>query len=668
MQCFSFLLCCLLIAATSTAQQRFVDSLQAALVNTRDDSVRFGLLVQAGERYAFINPDSSLHYTKEAIALAEKTKSLLWKAHTNIPISFYFFVTGDMASALEAAFKNVNDYPLHQDVYLYAGPTTFIGILYMNNGNYTEAMQYATKSLQICDTMKWRGSLNAFHLAKSKEDLMMEDYMVLAMSYLHFNKFDSALVYGRKAYDLNIRLRLNNNYPFYRLALVYAKIGQYDRALSLFRRAIPLAVSQNFVKDAIDSYNGMANVFRNIGQVDSAIFYASKVMTLSGTSDYKMGTLEASLSLSALYEKQGKNEDAFRYYKLAMAAKDSLFNQQKIQQVQAIAFKEELKARELRQKIATEQAQYRSRFRLYLVIAAAVIFLSIALLLWRNNLHRQKAYALLQKQKAKTEEALTKLQATQAQLIQKEKMASLGELTAGIAHEIQNPLNFVNNFSAVNKELVEELKTEADNGNLLEVRALAADVLSNLDKVSHHGRRADSIVKSMLQHSRGSSGDQQLTNINQLVEEHLRLAYHGYRAKDQSFNADISTDYDSHVGQLNVVPQDIGRVLLNLFNNAFYAVQEKKARLNGTFEPLVTVNTKRADNCIQIVVKDNGTGMPWNVAEKVFQPFFTTKPTGEGTGLGLSLSYDIITKGHGGELSVESKESEGSMFVIQLPA
>jgi signal transduction histidine kinase len=266
----------------------------------------------------------------------------------------------------------------------------------------------------------------------------------------------------------------------------------------------------------------------------------------------------------------------------------------------------------------------------------------------------------------KAEGALAALKATQQQLIQKEKMASLGELTAGIAHEIQNPLNFVNNFTEISKELVQELKTEADSGNLLEVKVLAADILSNLDKVSHHGWRADNIVKSMLQHSRGTTGDRQPTDINQLVEEHLRLAYHGYRAKDQSFNVDVSTSYDSSVGTANIAPHEIGRVLLNLLNNAFYAVSEKKRQQNGEYEPIISVRTMRKNDSVEITVKDNGTGMSPKVAAKIFQPFFTTKPTGEGTGLGLSLSYDIITKGHGGILTVQSQEGEGSEFVVQL--
>lgn len=263
--------------------------------------------------------------------------------------------------------------------------------------------------------------------------------------------------------------------------------------------------------------------------------------------------------------------------------------------------------------------------------------------------------------------SLEDLKTTQQQLIQKEKMASLGELTAGIAHEIQNPLNFVNNFSEANAELLAELKQEATTGNTTAVIALAEDLEQNQHKITHHGQRADSIVKGMLQHARVSTGEKQPTHINQLTDEYLRLSYQGMQAKDNSFSVTIQTQFDASISAVNIAPQDIGRVLLNLFNNAFYAVQQKKAELNGTYEPIVSVQTKREDKAIVVLVKDNGMGMPQKVADKVFQPFFTTKPTGEGTGLGLSLSYDIITKGHGGNLTVSSKEGEGSEFVVELP-
>jgi signal transduction histidine kinase len=275
--------------------------------------------------------------------------------------------------------------------------------------------------------------------------------------------------------------------------------------------------------------------------------------------------------------------------------------------------------------------------------------------------------------KQKAEEALTELQATQKQLIQSEKMASLGELTAGIAHEIQNPLNFVNNFSEVSSELIKEMVDEVDKGNTEEVKLIAGDLIGNLEKINHHGKRAADIVKGMLQHSRTSSGQKELTDINALADEYLRLAYHGLRAKDKTFNATMKTDFDETIGKVNVIPQDIGRVILNLITNAFYVVNEKSKQNphplkggNEPYEPTVTVSTKKENNNVIISVADNGNGIPQKVLDKIFQPFFTTKPTGQGTGLGLSLSYDIV-KAHGGELKVETKEGEESTFIIQLP-
>ncbi|CAN5634566.1 hypothetical protein BH10BAC3_BH10BAC3_27580 [soil metagenome] len=260
----------------------------------------------------------------------------------------------------------------------------------------------------------------------------------------------------------------------------------------------------------------------------------------------------------------------------------------------------------------------------------------------------------------------SELKASQNLLIQSEKMASLGELTAGIAHEIQNPLNFVNNFSEVSNELIDEMKEELQNNNKEDAIAIADDIKQNLEKINHHGKRADAIVKGMLQHSRSSSGVKEPTDINALCDEYLRLSYHGLRAKNKDFNADFKTDFDGSIGKINIVPQDIGRVLLNLYNNAFYAVTEKKKQQGENYEPTVSVSTKKTGEKVEIRVRDNGNGIPQNIVDKIFQPFFTTKPTGQGTGLGLSLSYDII-KAQGGEIKVENKEGEGSEFMIQLP-
>ncbi len=279
---------------------------------------------------------------------------------------------------------------------------------------------------------------------------------------------------------------------------------------------------------------------------------------------------------------------------------------------------------------------------------------------------QKKSLVIEDANKALTQ-TLEELKTTQVQLIQSEKMASLGELTAGIAHEIQNPLNFVNNFSEVSNELLDEMCEQLEKGNAEEAKAIANEVKMSLEKINLHGKRADGIVKSMLQHSRTSTGKKEPTDINVLADEYLRLAYHGLRAKDKSFNAAIKTDYDESIGLVKIISQDIGRVILNLITNAFYAVMEKKKLHPTGYEPTVTVSTKKIDNKIIVEVKDNGTGIPQRALDKIFQPFFTTKPTGQGTGLGLSLSYDIVTKGHGGELKVETKEGESTTFSVILP-
>jgi signal transduction histidine kinase len=286
---------------------------------------------------------------------------------------------------------------------------------------------------------------------------------------------------------------------------------------------------------------------------------------------------------------------------------------------------------------------------------------------------RYEDFSQMEEAKNKVDSTLFELKQTQKQLIQSEKMASLGELTAGIAHEIQNPLNFVNNFSEVSRELVDEMEEALKANHADEAMNLANYIKENLQKIFDHGKRADAIVKGMLQHSRASAGKKEPTDINALADEYLRLSYHGLRAKDKSFNADFNTEFDESIGKIEVIPQDIGRVLLNLYNNAFYAVNEKKKTLTlkgENYEPKVWVTTKRLSTSsgpggLEITVRDNGNGIPQKALDKIFQPFFTTKPTGQGTGLGLSLSYDII-KAHGGELKVETKEGEFTKLMIYL--
>jgi two-component system NtrC family sensor kinase len=321
----------------------------------------------------------------------------------------------------------------------------------------------------------------------------------------------------------------------------------------------------------------------------------------------------------------------------------------------------------------TANERYKNEISLYALLSIIFIFLLLSFILYRNNLQRKKMNTILQQHKDELENTLEELKSTQSKLVHSEKMASLGELTAGIAHEIQNPLNFVNIFSEANEELIDEMKGALQSGNTSDALELAETIKENLGQITHHGHRADAIVKGMLQHSQASAGQKEPTDINALVDEYLRLSYHGMRTKDKSFNVNIRTDFDPRIGKILVEPQSIGRVLHNLINNAFYSVNEKKKKFGEEYEPSVAVSTRKIPPgaegwaVAEIKVGDNGMGVAGTILSKIFQPFFTTKGPGRGTGLGLSLSYDIINKEHGGQIDVDTHEGEYAEFIIRIP-
>ena len=366
--------------------------------------------------------------------------------------------------------------------------------------------------------------------------------------------------------------------------------------------------------------------------------------------DYKL--------IAEIYQKTGKTQQANQAFQSYLSLQDSILADQ--EKYRTISFETERQITDSETAISKLESENElsAQSRNFTTGIAGLLFILAGSVYYRFR-SKKKANEVLEK-------TLANLKSTQSQLIQSEKMASLGELTAGIAHEIQNPLNFVNNFSEVNKELISELVEEVGKGNTEEVIALANDIKENEEKINHHGKRADAIVKGMLQHTRSSTGVKEPTDINKLADEYLRLAYHGLRAKDKSFNATMKMDFDELIGNINIIPQDIGRVILNLITNAFYAVDEKKKHTENDYEPTVLISTKKINNEVVISISDNGNGIPDAIREKIFQPFFTTKPTGQGTGLGLSLAYDIV-KAHGGELTVKTKEKEGTGFNIKLP-
>jgi two-component system NtrC family sensor kinase len=451
----------------------------------------------------------------------------------------------------------------------------------------------------------------------------------------------------------------------------------YFEVMNKLNAALKTTQEKGDKKGIAQSFMDLGNLNIKLNNPVEAKKYLQNSIKISKELNDKNSLASAYGNLSFLDDRQGNYKEAYEYYKLYTLYRDSVENIEISKKFLQAQLKHDYEIKEANAKAVQarkDAAVKRTRNIQYLVIISLgiIILASLVILLIqrRNNRQKQKANLLLQVQKEKVENALTELKSTQAQLIQSEKMASLGELTAGIAHEIQNPLNFVNNFSEVNKELLIELQQEISNGNVDEAKILANDVIDNQEKINHHGKRAEAIVKGMLQHSRTSTGTSELTDINALADEYLRLSYHGFRAKDKSFNAVLKTDFGEGIGKIKIVPQDVGRVLLNMFNNAFYAVREKEKAISGMspdYKPTVSISTEKKDNIVKLTVKDNGNGISQKVMDKIFQPFFTTKPTGEGTGLGLSLSYDII-KAHGGSIAVETNEGNGTRFVIQLPA
>jgi len=415
--------------------------------------------------------------------------------------------------------------------------------------------------------------------------------------------------------------------------------------------------------DVVYACNRLARLYSGIGEPDSAVYYAKKALTLTSGKTYVAGLPEITILLADIYEKEHTPDSAFKYLKLTIKITDSLYSRQNKGNLQKVTAKEQPNQQELEK----QREQAANQLKMYGLTGAMLIILIAVALQWRNNRRRRQDNTLLKQRKEEIEGLTEQLQLTQKQLIQSEKMASLGELTAGIAHEIQNPLNFVNNFSEVNIELISEMQTELENGTKEEVIEILEDIKQNLEKISHHGKRADGIVKGMLQHSRASSNIKEQTDINKLADEYLRLTYHGLRAKDKSFNSELITHFADKLPLVNVVPQDIGRALLNLFTNAFYAVNQKQKKGLTKYQPTVTLLTALEAGQVVIKVRDNGDGISESIREKIMQPFFTTKPTGEGTGLGLSLSYEIVVHGHGGTIDIDSVEGEYTEFIVKLP-
>jgi signal transduction histidine kinase len=824
--------CC---SGTVFGQDKKTDSLRRLLVTTNEDTSRVLLMEEIATTFIYSIPDTALFIAQQGLQLSNKIE---YKKGQLLCLR----VTG-------VVFQNTGNYPRALEIYLQAlkiaeeinDDQTMEKVLsnladvYFYEGAIKRSIEYSYRTIAMD-----RKNNNRAGLSRAFQNL--------GDTYEKTNQLDSALFYTRLGFQMSVEDEDLNGMGIGRsnLGNVFLKLGKMDSAMYYYRSSIPYTKEINNLSAFCETYLGMAKIFLYQHKDDSSLYYAKSALRIAREGGFTGQLLSVSSFLTDYYRSAGNVDSAYAFLTATAAAKDSLFDQQKANQMQSMTFGESMR----QQQIEEAKEQVRIRLRQGALIGGLAALLIVASLLYRNNRQKRKANDLLQKQKeeidAKAHElseqkenlqqsydnveqlgeigrkitsslsvekiigtvydnvntlmdasvfgigiyndvtnsidfpatyeeggalpfysnsvedlnrfavicfkdrkeiimgnlneehkfyiqevqtphegkqpvsliylpltvkekilgvitvqsfqfnayseyqvfmlrniaiytaialdnahafetlnqTVVRLKATQSQLIQSEKMASLGELTAGIAHEIQNPLNFVNNFSEVNNELIEEMAGES---NLEEIRSIARNLKQNNNKIAFHGKRADAIVKGMLQHSRKESGLRVLTDINSLCDEYLRLSFHGMRAKDKSFNAELKLDFDNSIGQIHIVPQDIGRVLLNLYNNAFYTVQEKKTHHKNGYIPLIYISTKKLGDIIQLAVKDNGNGISEKIIDKIFQPFFTTKPTGRGTGLGLSLSYDIV-KAHGGEIKVHTKEEEGTEFIIELPA
>ncbi|MFT7233198.1 MAG: two-component system NtrC family sensor kinase [Cyclobacteriaceae bacterium] len=634
------------------SQSHIADSLRNLLVTTTKPIDRFDLinnLVLDLTSWKGDNVDSALSMQMLQIAQRQNNDSLLAISYNWLGTYFYLN-KGDNSSALEYYFKAIPLAEKAKDKRRISSLYFDISLVYFDIQNNQEALE---------NTKKGRQNL-------PQKDHPLYNFMLIqyegsmAQYFLLENQLDSAFYYVQRMSETILKINGGHSYDFLEFTLkgsLYALLNNQKLADENYRKALELSYFVESTYSTLLFYVNYIPFLLSNDRIDEATTQARRLLQLGEQYDNNNLKMAGSRYLRQVFERSHKIDSAYYYSQMEAKINTLIFSQNNINRVQALAFSNQLRTIEEK---AKEEA-YQNKLKFYGLLTGLGIFSIIAFILYGNNRQKQKANRVL-------EVTLSNLKSTQSQLVQSEKMASLGELTAGIAHEIQNPLNFVNNFSEVNSELIDELQQEADNGNLEEVKAIAKDIKENEERINHHGKRADAIVKGMLQHSRTSTGEKETTDINALADEYLRLAYHGLRAKDKTFNATLKTEYDENIGSINIIPQDIGRVILNLITNAFYAVSAKaSAKEESGYEPTVSVSTQRMDGSILITVKDNGNGIPEGIKEKIFQPFFTTKPTGDGTGLGLSLSYDIVTKGHGGTLEVRSVKGEGAEFIVKLP-
>lgn len=602
--------------------------------------------------------DSAIYYMEQIRDFYKDVKDTSSLAETYLEIKGLNGIKADYAEAANQVFAALDLYEKSNNKQGIANCYTDLCDLLYYEDKYQESVDYCDKAIAIQKEIDAQVDLARTYRYKASSLLFID------------GQLENALATINKAIDI-LKPMKNQEVPL--MASINGRgnilkyMGRYDEAIADYRSNYEKSKALGLNRYTIPSLGNIGHVYLLQEKYKEALPYNLEAIDIIKASGDTKNLWENYMHVRDIYEHLGNYKKAFEYSKLFSGAYSDYLESiiDRLESEAQIKYETAQKDAMIKSQEATIVSQRKVQI-LYIAIAA-ILLISLAGML-RSRQRIRKKQKELERSQADLQQSLTNLKAAQQQLIHAEKMASLGELTAGIAHEIQNPLNFVNNFSEVNSELINEMREELEKGNYEEIKAILEDFAANEGKIIHHGKRADSIVKGMLQHSRASSNQKESTDINALADEYLRLAFHGMRARDKSFQLDYRLDAYENLPEIKVVPQDIGRVLLNLINNAFHAVNERNKKGEPGYNPTVTVTTRlTAKGQLLIAVKDNGPGIPNEIKDKIFQPFFTTKPTGEGTGLGLSLSYDIITKGHGGEIKVESNEGEGTEFTIVLP-
>jgi two-component system, NtrC family, sensor kinase len=658
-----------LLPFLGSAQTKSIDSLTSTFKSTVNDSLKYQLSRKIYFYYENTNSDSANYYIDLGLQIARKNNKYLAESNVLISRAYQLIISAHYAASLQnllKAFSIIENVDLERNNWILDDPEE-AKLLTLSYAHHTYANLMTPTQNSDQQIYHYKQALQMSEFVQDPIRIILAN-LGLGRTYMDLNRIDSALLFEQQAERISLQSgKTDFLSPILSYSgLLHLKKGNPERALQHFYRGIEEGIKSGNRGGQAQNYFHLTNYYLTQNEKDSALIYAVKferLMQILGS--VSLSTVDkgrAYENLYKAYELNNKPDSAYKYQGLALITNRKIYQDKinSLAEFQNLSFQEQMRL----QNLEKENEAYQNKVFAYTVLFGLLVFIFISFILFKNNKQKQKANKVL-------EDTLVNLKSTQAQLIQSEKMASLGELTAGIAHEIQNPLNFVNNFSEVSNELISELKVESSKVESERDKGLEDEILNdiaqNLTKINHHGKRASDIVKGMLEHSRTSTGQKEATDINALCDEYLRLAYHGLKAKNKDFNATMETHFDPNLPKIDIIPQDIGRVILNLINNAFYAVNERNKQGEEGYQPLVSITTQlRANSQLLIAVKDNGSGIPEAIKEKIFQPFFTTKPTGQGTGLGLSLSYDIV-KAHGGELKVDTKEGQGSEFIIQLP-